>query len=474
MKKLTTLLSLFLLIGSFSGKAQIFWVENFESGSTSGLVVSSYSGPNGAWTLAVTGTEGAEPNPWYVSCAENGHAAGGCGTACTTGPTVTGASLHIGSDIGTFGDNGASYDAGGLCGLLACPQTDRRAESPTINCTGKININLAFNYIENGQGAIDDGSVYYSPDGGTTWSLLVNTPKTTLCGGQGLWAHYSIALPVSANNNPNVKIGFRWVNNDDGTGTDPSFAVDSVNLSTPSTTTGVNASFTKSATTICEDSCITFTSTSTGTIDSIRWIVPGASISTSTTSPFTTCFPASGSSSIALLVYGGLSFDSAMATITVNPAPHPVITATGHTLTVSGTYTTYQWTKNDTAIVGATNNTYTYTGTGSFQVIVDSGGCKGASNAIVHTLGVVEIASTDNRYAVAQSGNDAFTLYASQILNANLDVRVYDATGRLLLQDNWTGGSDRKQFNTPGLTSGIYIIRIGNADGSAILKWLKQ
>lgn len=472
MKKLTTLLSLFLLIGSFSSKAQIFWVENFESGSTAGALITSYGG----WTLSVTGTEGSDPNTWYVSCAENGHTAGVCGTSCTlSSATSTGATLHIGSDAAaSLGDNGASYDAGGLCALgFACPQTDRRAESPTINCTGHIGITMGFNYIENGQGATDDGSVYYSADNGATWSLLVNTPKTTLCGGQGLWAHYTIALPASANNNPNVKIGFRWVNNDDGAGTDPSFAVDSVSLYTASSG-GVNASFTKSATTICEDSCITFTSTSTGTIDSIRWIVPGASISTSTTSPFTTCFPASGASSIALLVYGGLSFDSAMATITVNPAPHPVITATGHTLTVSGTYTTYQWTKNDTAIVGATNNTYTYTGTGSFQVIVDSGGCKGASNAIVHTLGVVEIAATYNRYAVAQSGNDAFTLYASQILNANLDVRVYDATGRLLLQDNWTAGSDKKQFYAPGLTSGIYIIRVGNADGSAVLKWLKQ
>jgi len=38
-------------------------------------------------------------------------------------------------------------------------------------------------------------------------------------------------LPASANNNPNVKIGFRWINNDDGDATDPSFAVDDIVLS---------------------------------------------------------------------------------------------------------------------------------------------------------------------------------------------------------------------------------------------------
>jgi PKD repeat protein len=35
---------------------------------------------------------------------------------------------------------------------------------------------------------------------------------------------------VSADNNPNVKIGFNWTNNDDGIGTDPSFAVDNITL----------------------------------------------------------------------------------------------------------------------------------------------------------------------------------------------------------------------------------------------------
>ncbi|MCZ2141517.1 MAG: hypothetical protein LC096_09040, partial [Bacteroidia bacterium] len=58
-------------------------------------------------------------------------------------------------------------------------------------------------------------------------------PKTlTGCGFQGLWTSYTIQLPPSANNNPNVKIGFGWVNNDDGLGTDPSFAVDDITLST--------------------------------------------------------------------------------------------------------------------------------------------------------------------------------------------------------------------------------------------------
>ena len=468
MKKLLTLLALFLVFGGFRSNAQIFWAENFESGSTSGAVVTSYGG----WTLTITGTEGADPNIWYVSCAENGHTAGVCGTGCAAvSSTATRATLHIGSNVTSLGDNGASYDAGGLCGLATCPMTDRRAESPTINCTGHTGITLSFNYIENGDGTIDDGSVYYY--NGATWALLVNTPKTTLCGGQGLWAHYSIALPASANNNPNVKIGFRWVNNDDGTGTDPSFAVDSVALST-TTTSSVTVSFTKSATTVCQDSCITFTNTSTGTIDSIRWSIPGVTIASPTVSPITVCFPASGTFPVKLYAHHGASVDSSSSSVTINPAPHPTLIQSGHTLTVSGTYSTYQWSKNDTAIVGATSNTYTYTTGAVYQVTVDSGGCKGMSPAIGYGLGVAEVSANGTRYAISQSGNDAFVLYASIVLNEDLEVTVYDATGRLLMRDGWQAGTDRKQFNIGNLSGGIYIIRLGNSNNSAVLKWIKQ
>ncbi len=106
MKKLFTLFT-FLTITSFAASAQMFWVENFESGSTGGLIVSGYTGPNGPWTLNILGTEGASPNPWYVSCAENGHTTGGCGTGCVAvSTTATLATLHIGSTV--LGDLGAS------------------------------------------------------------------------------------------------------------------------------------------------------------------------------------------------------------------------------------------------------------------------------------------------------------------------------------------------------------------------------
>lgn len=223
------MLALMLVFLSNDTFSQVFWTEPFSNGCNSGCDASFYVGLNGAWTVANTGSNGATANKWYVSGAECGNAAGICGSACGS----TDPSLHLGSVAGSTGsmfcpggDCGAAYDAS-----TANEITNKRAESPLINCTGKSTITLTFNYIEKGQNTLDDASVWYF--NGTVWALLSNPLKSvnTGCSGQGKWTAYSIGLPLSANNNANVKLGFNWTNNGDGVGSDPSFAVDDINLS---------------------------------------------------------------------------------------------------------------------------------------------------------------------------------------------------------------------------------------------------
>lgn len=207
------LLMAFLLSCSAMQAQVVFWTEAFSNNCANNCGVAAYNGPNGSWSSANTGTNNASANVWYVSGAENGEAAGNCGTAGAD------PSLHLGST--TLGDIGAAYDASRT--------TNKRAQSPVINCTGRTGITLSFNYIENGEGATDDCIVEYF--NGTTWTTLVNPGKTTTCGsGQGEWTAFSTALPASADNNANVRIGFRWTNNN-VSGTDPSFAVDDISIS---------------------------------------------------------------------------------------------------------------------------------------------------------------------------------------------------------------------------------------------------
>ncbi len=478
MKKLSTLITSILLLGALQGHSQIFWTENFESGATPGLEISSYSSPVGIWTLAVTGSEGTEPNRWYVSCTEAGHLPGTCGSTCASSMGL-GATLHVGADPSLIGDNGASYDAGGLCGIVSCPQTNRRATSPTINCTGKYNIRLKFYYILNGQGSTDDGSVYYSPDNGSTWSLLLTPPKTTTCPStQGRWDTAGITLPASANNNPIVKIGFRWVNNDDGVGTDPSFAVDSVSLRTPVSTGPPVASMSASASTVCQDSCITVTNTSTGAVDSARWSCPGTTITTTSSSPAAICFTGTpaGAKVIKLYLYvGGIKVDSASTTVTVNPAPHPVITKTGSTYSVPAVYTSYQWytvALPPAAITGATNATYTTTVAGTYGIVVDSAGCKGI--AYYGPLGLENVNGSTNTFWLSQPAGGALNIHCSSGISDQLSVTLYDVTGRQAVSETWSSGSSVKQVDVATLPPGMYMVRLSNSNTSTMLKWLKQ
>lgn len=224
MRLTVLLLTLFL---SASANAQIFWSENFGTGCNTGQLISAYSGTNGVWTSTSTGTNAASASVWYVSAAENGMQPGQCGMGCGNNQT-----LHIGAvDVGVGADPGAAYYEGlaGFCGILPCGATSKRADSPTINCSGHQNISLRFSYIEGGN-VIDNATLWYF--NGSSWSQLADMAKTfsATCSGQGLWTLFTIDLPASANNNSNVKIGFRWDNNEDGDATDPSFAVDDISL----------------------------------------------------------------------------------------------------------------------------------------------------------------------------------------------------------------------------------------------------
>ncbi|HHZ65648.1 MAG TPA: PKD domain-containing protein [Flavobacteriales bacterium] len=204
--------------------AQVFFYEDFENGCASDCSANGYNGSNGSWVQVSTGTNGSDNNPWYVSCAENGNPAGSCGSGCGSDE-----SLHIGSNASIFGDVGAAYLNGGSGFFF--PETNLRIESPTIDCSGRANISVCFDYMERGSGTLDDATFWYND--GSTWTQIDPLAKTALgCSPQGTWTAFTMLLPSSADNNANVKLGFNWTNNDDNAGDDPTIAIDDIILST--------------------------------------------------------------------------------------------------------------------------------------------------------------------------------------------------------------------------------------------------
>lgn len=242
----------FLLMLSVSQAQTTFWTESFSGGSAArGTLAHNYpSDMNGSWTMTNLGTQGSAANQWYVSGEECGTPAGLCGSACPN----SNASLHI-SAIGGLcinPDCGAAYNA-----TDSTNSTSRRIASPIIDCGNYQSVSLSFDYIAaQGDMPSDQAKVVYSCNGGSTWQdlpggsplaasacCLCSDPFLCLftglcCGGfgtctgldQGQWTNINIPLPACVNNNTQFRFGFVWQNDGDGLGTDPSFAVDDIEL----------------------------------------------------------------------------------------------------------------------------------------------------------------------------------------------------------------------------------------------------
>lgn len=398
------LFSIATLLMGMAGIAQTtFWTENFGISPVCGTVLATaYTSTNGAWTVANTGTNDPAANDWYVSPKEAGMGVGNCGADCSTTPTLTNRTLHVSLNSGFFGDMGASYAAGpGLS------NTDKRAQSPTINCAGQNTITLKFNYILWGVPGSDFTDVMYSPDNGVTWSVLTpslaQTPTVT-CAGQGIWTSYSVALPASANNNSTVKVGFRW-QNVSSTGADPSFAVDDITLtSASSSSVTLNPTFTLQ-TSICAGNSTTVTANTGTTVASgYTWsAVPSISVNIASPNSSVTqiTFPNSGTYSINLTVTSGTMIASTSHTIIVNPKPNIIIvpsssiicSGSSAVLTASGAIS-YTWLPSNTngfsvAITPTASTIYTAIGSSTF-------GCVNTKtyNAVVLPLPSITINSS--------------------------------------------------------------------------------
>ncbi|MEW6772902.1 MAG: gliding motility-associated C-terminal domain-containing protein [Bacteroidota bacterium] len=377
-----------ILIYSTINAQTVFWVENFGTGCNQGqLANGTVATPtNGAWVVNSTGTNDPYAGEWFISATEAGMPLNTCGDGCLNNAALTNRTLHFGnvaiSLLGIPADQGAAYAEGG-CGFGFCTDANKRAESPTINCTGYSNITLSFDYIQEGTPGSDYTELMYFD--GTTWNSLGNIPATnnSSCGGQGYWSNFTIVLPAAVNNNPNVKIGFRWQNVDDGVATDPSFAVDNIQLSVP--TSVLNVTLTVSPSTVCVNGTVTATAnTGTTAATGYTWSSNpgGATFSPPTGSVTSVTFPSAGTYSINVLVSDGTNTASATQTVVVSPSPTISITSTGNTICPNGNTTltangatNYTWSPstslsspNGSAVVASPtiNTTYTVTGTNAF------------------------------------------------------------------------------------------------------------
>jgi len=148
--------------------------------------------------------------------------------------------------------------------------------------------------------------------------------------------------------------------------------------------------------------------------------------------------------------------------ITVHPLPAPVVTGSQDTLTVTGTYDSYQWSRNGTDIAGATGQVYMPDSSGDYTVTVtDSNGCPGTSAAYpYYALGVSQVAGVPAQVHIYP--NPARSLvYIRAPFPVSVSLRSME--GKMIIS-----GDDLRVLDISRLPEGLYLLQVKGNDGQLV------
>ena len=302
--------------------------------------------------------------------------------------------------------------------------------TPTINLNGASNPRLKFDvaYTRYSNSSKDTLEVLLQEacsglitsiykKGGTTLSTTNTNISSDFVPTAAQWRKDSVFIPANYLNKY-VKVIFRnygaFGNN---------IYVDNINLYGVNTSTPTpTASFTVSDTTVCSGNNLSFTSTSTasaGSVDSVRWTIPGGIPSTSIATNVTSTFNTPGSYTITLKAYKNGNVSTATKSIRVKALP-TVAAISGATSVCVGASTTYAssttggvWTSSAPGIANV-NSSGLVSGVsaGSAEIIytVTSSGCSNVSIKVITVNAAPSVAAITGATSVCVG---ASTTYAS-------------------------------------------------------------
>ena len=150
------------------------------------------------------------------------------------------------------------------------------------------------------------------------------------------------------------------------------------------------------------------------------------------------------------------------------PEPAPVISDVGNVLS-STPAVAYLWYRDGQSIAGATDPTYTVTGTGFYQVLATvDGGCELLSNTIYIGFTGVE---DNNAEAVTVHPVPAKEVLFIDGLDENAtSLMLHDATGCLVNTTAIADRSGRIALPVVGLANGLYMLSATDAQGATVLR----
>jgi len=156
--------------------------------------------------------------------------------------------------------------------------------------------------------------------------------------------------------------------------------------------------------------------------------------------------------------------------LSYNPIAVPTITVNEYTLGVNGVYATYQWIKNDTAIPGATANTYAVTENAGYRVAVTNQyGCADTSEVYDVTNVGIERTGGLAQHIRVYPNPASDMLYIQSPVKVN--VMLTDITGKVIRE-----ARGARNLSLKDLAGNLYLLQVRDVNGGLIKmeKILKQ
>lgn len=213
---------------------------------------------------------------------------------------------------------------------------------------------------------------------------------------------------------------------------------------------------------------------------SYQWYKGAAPIAGATNSNYLT----NKSGSYTVKVFQGTCFaTSAPIIITVNALPNATITNLDGTNDLcfdtsiklkanGGGGFTYQWLKGASLLAGATSQTYNAISTGNYKVKVTAAtGCSKTSTAltIIKTCKLGDSIVEAEQLMVYPNPNDGkYTLVFNSECNDDIIITIYDAAGRLVLEESGKVEDNlfSKNYDLTGYAKGSYLVKVVCDEGA--------
>jgi predicted outer membrane repeat protein len=143
--------------------------------------------------------------------------------------------------------------------------------------------------------------------------------------------------------------------------------------------------------------------------------------------------------------------------------PIPTISQTGSTLSTTTAFTSYQWYKDNVAIVGATQQQYTATQSGSYSVkVTNTNGCEGISNALSYATTAINGINKNNNLNIYPNPANKYAIIDLENLSDKINsYSIVDIWGRVIeTNSNGTLNGKTLKIDLQNIAAGSYYIKL--------------